>query len=312
MKGRMGSLSAATRACILASRIMKLVADVSSSINSEVHPASSASMIAAACEVEPEASSELKVLVRLPNGKLSINGEMSQCVTARPSSARTFTAFSSVTTLSRPSPGILSYTPTCIASSSVDLPWNPPPTMIETPRLTPIPSMTPAFGTVIATCSSGGDANGTATAADIGRSEAPEARGKMEPLATNATSPSPKSCARAERWSSTESRWRLNPTARLAWKYKASFTTSGSAAARICEAHSPSTERPRAGRAMVKRASRSGAPPERSRTTEDRSSTCWPGWSMSTSPPFCPDQPPASVRLSSPRRCAVEKKRRVM
>ena len=46
-------------------------------------------MIAAAWEVEPEASSDEKAEVRLPNGRLSMNGEMSQQVTERPSSART-------------------------------------------------------------------------------------------------------------------------------------------------------------------------------------------------------------------------------
>ena len=58
-------------------------------MSSEVAPASRASMIAAAWEVEPEASSDEKAEVRLPNGRLSMNGEMSQQVTERPSSART-------------------------------------------------------------------------------------------------------------------------------------------------------------------------------------------------------------------------------
>ena len=71
------------------SRIMVLVALVSSSISSARHPASRASMIAAACEVEPEASSVLKALVSLPPGSSAMKGEMSQHVTARPSSART-------------------------------------------------------------------------------------------------------------------------------------------------------------------------------------------------------------------------------
>ena len=121
----LGSLSGATSACILASRIMKLVAEVSSSMKRAatygvtrpleetgggritrlprsiswlagreggrppVPPASSASMMEAAWEVDPDASSLLNSVVRRPKGRWSIKGEMSQHVTARPSSART-------------------------------------------------------------------------------------------------------------------------------------------------------------------------------------------------------------------------------
>eukprot|EP00967_Tisochrysis_lutea_P129280 scaffold222139_cov30-Tisochrysis_lutea.AAC.3 len=101
---------------------MKLVAHVSSSKRNAEHPASIASMMAAAWEVEPEASGVVKSLVRLPKGRWSMKGEMSVRVTARPSSARTFRASGWVTASSRPSPGTLSYTPSCSACSSVLLP----------------------------------------------------------------------------------------------------------------------------------------------------------------------------------------------
>ena len=77
MNGLIGSLSGATSACMRASRIIKLVADVSSSSSNAELPASSASMIAAACDVEPDASVVVKLVVRLPNGRWSMNGEMS-------------------------------------------------------------------------------------------------------------------------------------------------------------------------------------------------------------------------------------------
>ena len=48
-----------------------------------------ASMMEAACDVEPDASSVVKAVVRFPNGKWSMKGEMSTEVTALPSSART-------------------------------------------------------------------------------------------------------------------------------------------------------------------------------------------------------------------------------
>jgi len=79
-----------TSACIRASRIMKLVAQVSSSIRSSCAPASTASTMAAPCDVLPLASSLEKLVVELPNGKLFKKGEMSTLETRRPSSARTF------------------------------------------------------------------------------------------------------------------------------------------------------------------------------------------------------------------------------
>ena len=50
-----------------------------------------------------------------------------------------------------------------------------------------MPRSTPPLGTVSETANSGGEANGTADADAMGRSEAPDARGRMEPSATNAT-----------------------------------------------------------------------------------------------------------------------------
>ena len=102
-KGVIGSTG--TSRAILASRDMKLVAQVSSSTSSASVPASSASMMLAAWLVDPLASSVLKLVVSRPCGRLLMKGEMSRPVTGLPSSARTLTAVSSVTTNSRPSPG---------------------------------------------------------------------------------------------------------------------------------------------------------------------------------------------------------------
>mmetsp|Transcript_50090 Transcript_50090/g.115593 ORF Transcript_50090/g.115593 Transcript_50090/m.115593 type:complete len:210 (-) Transcript_50090:241-870(-) len=85
--GRIGSLSGATSNCIRSSLIIKLVAHVSSSSNSVVAPTSSASEMAAAWEVDPEASAVEKSCVLRPKGRWSMKGEMSHRVTARPSSA---------------------------------------------------------------------------------------------------------------------------------------------------------------------------------------------------------------------------------
>ena len=86
------------------SRIMKFVAEVSSSISSVDAPASMASTRLAAWEVEPLALVVLKQRVSVPEGRLVMNGEMSTPVTARPSSARMVTASGRVMTHSRPSP----------------------------------------------------------------------------------------------------------------------------------------------------------------------------------------------------------------
>ena len=104
-KGVIGSRSSATRARMRASRMSRLVAEVSSSSSRAVAPASIASMIEAACEVEPEAFLEVKDAVsRLP-GRCEMKGDRSTPVTARPSAARTLTASGTVATSSRPSPG---------------------------------------------------------------------------------------------------------------------------------------------------------------------------------------------------------------
>merc|ERR1719182_1036793 len=88
----MGSLFAATSSCMDWSRIMKFVAHVSSSTRSVVAPVSRASMMFAACDVEPLASRVVKARVSRPKGRFRMKGEMSTPVTWRPSSARIFTA----------------------------------------------------------------------------------------------------------------------------------------------------------------------------------------------------------------------------
>ena len=108
---------------IAASRIMKLVAEVSSSISSAVAPDSRASARLAAWEVDPEAFAVEKAVVSVLEGRFVMKAEMSVPVTARPSSARTLTASGSVSTHSRPSPPTCGYTPRSIARSRVDLPW---------------------------------------------------------------------------------------------------------------------------------------------------------------------------------------------
>jgi hypothetical protein len=64
-----GSRSGATSAAMRASRASRLVADVSSSRRRHVAPASSASCMLAACEVEPEASRVEKARVARPSGR---------------------------------------------------------------------------------------------------------------------------------------------------------------------------------------------------------------------------------------------------
>ncbi len=107
-KGVIGSLFLLTICCIRASRTIKLVAEVSSSMRKSLLPASMLSTIAAAWEVEPLASSVEKLRVSEPFGRSLINREMSVSVILRPSSARSFTAVGSVMTYSRPSPAIWS------------------------------------------------------------------------------------------------------------------------------------------------------------------------------------------------------------
>mmetsp|Transcript_16807 Transcript_16807/g.54978 ORF Transcript_16807/g.54978 Transcript_16807/m.54978 type:complete len:220 (-) Transcript_16807:593-1252(-) len=206
MRGVIGSFSGATSAIIRASRIIAFVAHVSSSKMRALAPNSSASCMLAACEVLPEASGVLKAVQSLAYGRLLMYGEMSTCSTALPSSARILTAPASVTTSSRPSPGMWLYTPTSSALSSVVLPWKPPPTMRLTPCGTPIPLTRPRFGRTNSRRIDAGDANGRGCpSAGIGRSLAPEARGRTDPSATNDTSPEGASCARRASASSTVS-----------------------------------------------------------------------------------------------------------
>jgi hypothetical protein len=65
----MGSEVLATNSCIRRSRIMKLVAEVSSSSRRQEAPVSSASTRAVACDVEPDASSVEKLSVPWPPGR---------------------------------------------------------------------------------------------------------------------------------------------------------------------------------------------------------------------------------------------------
>ena len=122
-RGVMGSRSAATSSRMRESRMSRFVAEVSSSSSSVVAPASTASMMEAAWEVDPEALRVVKEAVSRPAGRWEMKGVRSTPVTARPSAARTLTASGAVATSSRPSPGTCGKTPRSMALSSVDLPW---------------------------------------------------------------------------------------------------------------------------------------------------------------------------------------------
>jgi len=61
--GVIGSRCEATSICIRLSLIMKLVAQVSSSIRKQLDPPSIASIVLAACDVDPDASSVEKLTV---------------------------------------------------------------------------------------------------------------------------------------------------------------------------------------------------------------------------------------------------------
>ena len=103
--GVIGSLSLAITFCIKESRTIKLVAEVSSSRRNTLLPASIPSMIPAACEVLPLASSVEKQEVSFLFGRSLIKREISTSLIKRPSSERSFRAVSFVTTYSLPSPG---------------------------------------------------------------------------------------------------------------------------------------------------------------------------------------------------------------
>ena len=104
-RGVMGSRSAATSSRMRESRMSRFVAEVSSSSSSVVAPASTASMMEAAWEVDPEALRVVKEAVSRPAGRWEMKGVRSTPVTARPSAARTLTVSGTVATSSRPSPG---------------------------------------------------------------------------------------------------------------------------------------------------------------------------------------------------------------
>jgi hypothetical protein len=191
------------------SRDIRFVAAVSSSISSRPVPISSASTIAAACDVEPDALSLEKLVVsatpRTGSGTPSMNGEMSTRSTRRPSSARIVTASARVTTSSRPSPGTWSYTPARSAASRVDLPWKPPPTTRLTPAPSPMPVTRPRLGRSTSTRSSAGEAKGTTASRDAGRSSMPVRRASTAPSPTKATRPRSASSSRNVAASSTDS-----------------------------------------------------------------------------------------------------------
>ena len=102
IKGIIGSFL--TSLCMRASRIIKFVAQVSSSNKSSLLSISIASEIAAAIDVEPDASLVEKCSVSFICGRLCRKFEISTLAMLLPSSLLTFTALSSVTTYSRPSP----------------------------------------------------------------------------------------------------------------------------------------------------------------------------------------------------------------
>mmetsp|Transcript_9383 Transcript_9383/g.32645 ORF Transcript_9383/g.32645 Transcript_9383/m.32645 type:complete len:238 (-) Transcript_9383:590-1303(-) len=225
-----------------------------------------------------------------------MKGEMSVPSTARPSSARTFTAAASVTTSSRPSPGRWSYTPSSTALSRVDLPWNPPPTTSVTPTGTPIPVTRPLLGRWKVRASDGGEAKGTAPSA-IGSSDAPLRLGSTDPSPTKATRPAPASCDRRAAESSTHATCAATCAASSASCRSAAATYRGRHSTSVPCAARPSTVRPCAGSATVKRASTASS----CTSTAVRSTTCWPGASTVISPPLAAPHPaPAPRRTSAP------------
>ena len=119
----MGSFPWETTFLMMASLTMKLVAQVSSSMRRSFVPASMASMVLAAWEVLPDASSVSNSTVSFPLGRSLMNIEISVWQMALPSSALTFTAVRSDATYSLPSPKIWLYTPDSRAFNNVDLPW---------------------------------------------------------------------------------------------------------------------------------------------------------------------------------------------
>mmetsp|Transcript_54520 Transcript_54520/g.174864 ORF Transcript_54520/g.174864 Transcript_54520/m.174864 type:complete len:220 (-) Transcript_54520:313-972(-) len=158
------------------------------------------------------------------------------------------------------------------------------------PRRTPMPAMTPRFGTSSSTSREAGLLKSTRLGSScfvMGLSSTPLFRGSTLPSATKATRPRSASCFRAASWSSTDRMWDLSLSSSSARKKRLFFTTSMRPPT-ICAARWPSTLRPRAGRLSVSRASTCSAVT----TTLVRGSTNWPGASTLTSPPLLPPQPP--------------------
>ena len=122
MNGVIGSRSAAMSSRMRSSRIMKFVAEVSSSMSSVREPLSTASTRFAACDVDPDALLVENSAVSAPEGSPEMNGEISTPATDRPSSARIEAASLRVMTHCRPSPPRWLYTPRSSARSTVDLP----------------------------------------------------------------------------------------------------------------------------------------------------------------------------------------------
>src|SRR5690625_1117296 len=105
------------------SRIMKLVAEVSSSISNAEAPASTASTREAAWEVEPEALVVEKLRESVREGRPLMKGEMSTPATERPYSARMEATSRRVITHSQPPLARWADTQRSMPGSRVDLPW---------------------------------------------------------------------------------------------------------------------------------------------------------------------------------------------
>mmetsp|Transcript_17081 Transcript_17081/g.44866 ORF Transcript_17081/g.44866 Transcript_17081/m.44866 type:complete len:315 (+) Transcript_17081:598-1542(+) len=300
-----GSRSSATRRAMRSSRIMKFVAHVSSSNNNVVAPASTASQIAAACDVLPDASDVLNLRVKPAGrpGTSPINDEMSTLCTLRPSSARTLTQFGSLTHNSRPSPGTLSKQPTCSACNSVDLPWKPPPQISDKPLGNPKP-VTPFTSHLKPPHFRASNATAPST---MGRSSFPARRARRAPSPMNATRPFAAKASRKDLCLITDA---MCVPRSASSRDTTAFNARSNALSQSTRAHQmPSMLRPDAGSATVNRTS---TPPLTSTRHAVRSSTNCEQTAILNSPPFLPPQPPVSVRRSSPAARASSKNRRAI
>jgi hypothetical protein len=273
---------------------------VSSSNSNVVAPASTASQIAAACDVLPDASDVLNLRVKPAGrpGTSPIKDEMSTLCTLRPSSALTLTQFGSLTHNSLPSPGTLSKQPTCSACKSVDLPWKPPPQMSDKPRGNPRP-VTPFTSTLREPHFLESNATAPST---MGRSSFPARLASKAPSPMNATRPFAAKASRNDLCLMTDAMC-------LARSASSRDTTAvnarSNARSQSTRAHQmPSMLRPDAGSATVNRTS---TPPLTSTRHAVRSSTNCEQTAILSSPPFLPPQPPVSVLLSSPADRAASK-----